>query len=102
MHESSDRKAAQRRALPVGANLEHLHNEAKLLLRNLRGRQSSAKLADAQAEVARKYGFPGWRSLKAHVDMLNTLRSQIVAAIRAGNVAAIRRVLDHTPEMVDA
>lgn len=102
MHQPSDPESSQEHRLPVRANLEHLRNEAKLLLRNLREQQSNAKLADAQAQVARNYGFRSWRQLKSHVDTLTTLRSEIVAAVRTGDLAGIRRVLDSTPEMVDA
>jgi glyoxylase I family protein len=56
------------RTLPEHASLEHLKNEAKEHLKALRGQQPEGKLADAQLEIARNYGFPSWRALKAHVD----------------------------------
>jgi hypothetical protein len=51
--------------LPARANLEHLRNEAKQRLKELRARDAEARLSDAQLLVAREYGFPSWRRLKA-------------------------------------
>ncbi len=56
------------RALPQHASLEHLKSEAKTHLKALQAQQPEAKLADAQLEIARRYGFPSWRALKAHVE----------------------------------
>ena len=56
------------RALPANPSLEHLKNEAKQRLRALRSADLSARLADAQLQIARDYGFTSWRRLKAHVD----------------------------------
>jgi ATP-dependent Clp protease adapter protein ClpS len=56
------------RALPAQPNLEHLKNEAKQRLRSLREADATAKLADAQFQLAREYGFASWRQLKAEVD----------------------------------
>jgi ATP-dependent Clp protease adapter protein ClpS len=56
------------RALPAQPNLEHLKNEAKQRLRALRKTGSTAKLADAQFQIAREYGFASWRQLKAEVE----------------------------------
>ena len=56
------------RALPTQPNLEHLKNEAKQRLRTLRETDSTAKLADAQFQIAREYGFASWRQLKAEIE----------------------------------
>lgn len=56
------------RALPAQPNLEHLKNEAKQRLRSLREANPTAKLADAQFQLAREYGFTSWRQLKAEVE----------------------------------
>jgi ATP-dependent Clp protease adapter protein ClpS len=56
------------RALPAHPNLEHLKNEAKQRLRAMRADEPTAKLATAQLQVARDYGFASWRRLKSHVD----------------------------------
>jgi hypothetical protein len=57
--------ARARRALPARPNLEHLRKEAKQRLKLLRAADPAAKLAEAQREVARDYGFPSWRRLAA-------------------------------------
>jgi hypothetical protein len=58
------------RALPVHANLDHLKNQAKDLLRELQRQNVGTKLADAQHAIARDYGFASWPKLKAHVESL--------------------------------
>ena len=40
--------------LPARANLEHLRNEAKQRLKDLRARDAAARLSDAQLLVARE------------------------------------------------
>ena len=56
------------RALPARPSLEHLKNEAKQRLDALRHAQPAAKLAEAQFQLARDYGFASWRELKAEVE----------------------------------
>jgi hypothetical protein len=56
------------RQLPARPHLEHLKNEAKQRLETLRSRQPTAKLAEAQHQLAREYGFANWRDLKADLD----------------------------------
>ena len=56
------------RQLPARPNLEHLKNQAKDLLEQLRRTNPSAQLADAQHAVATAYGFASWPRLKAHVE----------------------------------
>jgi hypothetical protein len=56
------------RDLPPVPNLDHLRNQAKALLNELRPIAPSAKLADAQRVIARQYGFRSWPKLKAHVE----------------------------------
>lgn len=58
------------RALAVHANLDHLKNQAKDLLREWQRRNPGSKLAAAQHVVAREYGFASWPKLKAHVESL--------------------------------
>jgi tetratricopeptide (TPR) repeat protein len=60
---AEERPARARRALPARPNLEHLRKEAKQRLKLLRAADPAAKLAEAQREVAREYGFPSWRRL---------------------------------------
>jgi hypothetical protein len=56
------------RQLPAKPNLEHLKNEAKQRLDALRVTQPTLKLADAQHQLAREYGFANWRDLKTDID----------------------------------
>jgi hypothetical protein len=79
-------------ALLARANLEHLRNEAKRHLKELRRENADAKLADAQLRVARRYGFASWRQLKTAVD--RAWRDRVFEAARAGDVHAVRRALD--------
>ena len=58
------------RDLPAQPNLDHLRKQAKRLLDELRLRDTEAKLADAQHQIARDYGFATWPKLKAHVESL--------------------------------
>ena len=54
--------------LPAQPNLEYLRKIAKQRLRAMRRIAPSAKLADAQFQIAREHGFASWRALKAEVD----------------------------------
>lgn len=56
------------RPLPLRANLEWLKKVCKERLVALRAQDPGAKLSGAQLAVAREYGFPSWRKLKAHVE----------------------------------
>ena len=80
------------RQLPARANLEHLRNEAKQRLREMRSEDAAAKLADAQLLIAREYGFASWRQLKAAVD--NSVREMVFAAARNGDLDTVRRALE--------
>lgn len=62
---------AAARTLPARPNLEHLKNEAKSRLEQLRLTQPDAQLSDAQFKLAREYGFSSWRALKAHINGLD-------------------------------
>lgn len=80
------------RQLPARANLEHLRNEAKQRLQEMRIQDAAAKLADAQLLIAREYGFASWRTLKAAVD--NSVRERAFAAARDGDLDTVRRALE--------
>ena len=97
---SRDPSRPLRRALelPARPSLEHLKNEAKQRLKALRRQRPQAKLAAAQLALARDYGFASWRQLKAHVDNVSPARSdrkKVFGAARAGDVATVRRALEH-------
>src|SRR5262249_145677 len=84
-------------SLPENPNLDWLRKQAKRRLGELRKTNSDAKLADAQFELARQYGFSSWRALKAHVDSL-TIDGHVVEAARSGNVDNLAKLLDKYPE----
>jgi hypothetical protein len=56
--------------LPENPNLEQLREQAKERLDVIRTDTPEAQLAEAQLLLARDYGFPSWRELKAEVDRL--------------------------------
>jgi len=76
------------RQLPARANLEHLRNEAKQRLKEMRIQDAAAQLADAQLLIAREYGFASWRTLKAAVD--NSGRERAFAAAGDGDLDTVR------------
>jgi ankyrin repeat protein len=83
-------------SLPDAPNLDWLRKQAKRQLGELRLANPAARLADAQFELAKQYGFSSWRSLKAHVDSL-TLDGQLFDAARNGEVDALAALLDTHP-----
>ena len=87
--------------LPANPSLEWLRKRAKDALRELREQTPDAQLAEAQLAVARSHGFASWRKLKAFVDAVNGHGVAVRAAVRAGDVAALTKLLDDDPELVD-
>ena len=63
-------------ALPDNPNLEWLRKQAKTRLAELRRVNPGARLAEAQFEIAKRYGFSSWRAVKEHLDS-RTLEGQI-------------------------
>jgi len=57
--------------LPERPNLRHLKSQAHDLIES----GEAASLADAQFQVARRYGFASWPKLKAHVDSIGVVGS---------------------------
>lgn len=100
MSRDSDR-LAHPASLPLHANLEHLKNEAKQRLKTMRSREPEARLSAAQFAVARRYGFPSWRKLKAYVEALNDVGQRLINAVHAGDLGTIRKILNHHPELVN-
>src|SRR5262245_57412352 len=103
-------------SLPERASLEWLRKTAKQTLTTLRTTRPAAKLADAQRAVARDYGFPSWRALKAHVEAMPAaappapptdaeVRDQTVQRflrlVATGPVDAIRMVIAAQPALVN-
>lgn len=58
------------KTLPDNPNLDHLRRQAKDLLSGLRDIDPATSLADAQAALARQYGFRTWTDLKAEADRM--------------------------------
>ncbi len=84
-------------ALPDAPNLEWLRKEAKRRLAELRETKPDTRLAEAQFEIAKQYGFSSWRALKTHVDSLS-VDGQLFDAARKGDVASLRTLLDEHPD----
>ncbi len=76
------------RALPERPSKEHLRKQAKRLAKD-----ESLGLAAAQRRLAQEYGFANWTELLRRVDETVPL-SPLGAAARAGDVAAVRRLLE--------
>jgi len=79
-------------ALPARPNLEYLKKLAKQQVAALRRQGLTASLAAAQLTLARKYGFPSWRKLKAHVE-LSERAAAAVEAISSGDTKTLKRLL---------
>lgn len=94
--------------LPSRPNLEWLRKTAKQRLAELRKTDPGAKLADAQRAVAREYGFPSWRKLKAHVEAPpqspdpDQIVKRFFELVGRGRIDDVRTVLDAAPQFVHA
>lgn len=91
--------------LPARASLDWLRKTAKQRLPLLRADRPEARLAEAQREVARDYGFSSWRALKTHIDSHRPSEEAVAAFLRAvglGDVEAARAGLAADPVLVDA
>ena len=76
--------------LPERASLEYLKKLAKDRLQDLRRADPGAKLADALLEVARDYGFPSWRALKAEIEKRRA--PKLASFFRASAAGAFLRI----------
>jgi len=95
-------------SLPPRASLVFLRKEAKRRLKALRRLEPSARLATAQLQLARDYGFTSWRGLAAHLNQLlpnswgDRLSHMLDAAYSRGDIeaaeAAIRTEMALHPE----
>lgn len=83
--------------LPDTPNLEWLRKQARHRLAELRESDPDAKLARAQFDVARRYGFSSWRALKAYLDA-QTVDGQLFDAAKKGDVARLADLLDRHPD----
>lgn len=82
-------------------NLDWLRKQAKRRLEELREANPLARLAEAQFDLAKQYGFSSWRALKAHVDS-RTVDGQLFDAARKGAVDALAGLLDKYPDKLHA
>lgn len=89
-------------SLPPRPDLEHLKNQAKRRLDELRRSDPRAKLAAAQYAIASEYGFSSWRALKAQVEALNQHTDALLTAVESGDPATLDRLLDEAPALVNA
>jgi hypothetical protein len=66
-------------SLPARPNLDQLKHQAKDLLREWRaaipGAPHPPRLRDAQRAIARRYDFPSWDALRAHVERITGVAS---------------------------
>lgn len=88
-------------SLPDAADLDWLRKQAKRRLAELRQAAPDARLAAAQFALARQYGFPSWRALRAHVDA-RTVEGRLVDAARGGTVERLAALLDEHPDALHA
>jgi ankyrin repeat protein len=75
------------RLLPANPSEEHLRKEAKRL-----AKANGVRVAHAQRQLAREYGFDNWARLIAHVRAAGGLPAIVVAA-RAGDLAEVERLI---------
>jgi ankyrin repeat protein len=105
-------------SLPARPSLEWLRKTAKQTLKEMRARDQSVKLAEAQLAVARDHGFASWRKLKRHVEereretsaaepaaaVPQQTRDEVIQTffrlVGTGRIDEVRRMLAAAPEMI--
>ena len=100
--------------LPARVNLAWLRKTAKQQLREWRAQGRGARLAEAQLNLARRYGFSSWRALKSHIDRLQAStptdapagdETEVAAFLRhigEGDIEDVRAMLAADPQIVNA
>ncbi|MGO9337816.1 MAG: ankyrin repeat domain-containing protein [Terracidiphilus sp.] len=86
------------RPLPERANLRHLKDEAKALLKA----GGASSLSVAQFQIARLYGFASWPKLKAHVESLEAAQREIAElkqVIDANDLDRVKGLMTRNPEL---
>jgi hypothetical protein len=81
--------------LPENANIRQLRIQAKELLRTL---PTGSKLADAQLQVARHYGFDSWPKLVAEIETPLPLE-QFRSAIEDGDASKLKSLFKLKPTL---
>ena len=84
----------QPRPLPDRPNLRHLKGQAKDLLKA----GEAKSLSDAQFQIARRYGYPSWPKLKAHVDSLEEI-GQLKLAIDRNDIDGVKAMMTRNPAL---
>jgi ankyrin repeat protein len=101
MAEQAPLPASASSSLPDAPNLDWLRKQAKRTLSELRKTNPAGKLADAQFDLAKRYGFSSWRALKEHIDGL-TVEGKLFEAAKNDDPAALAALLDTHPEKLEA
>ena len=86
------------RPLPERANLRHLKDEAKALVKA----GEAASLSAAQFQIAHLYGFASWPKLKAHVDSLEASMREVAElkqAIDTNYLARVKAMMTRNPAL---
>jgi ankyrin repeat protein len=85
------------RSLPEHPNLRHLKDQAKALLKA----GQAVSLTEAQLNIARIYGFPNWRRLKAHVDEVNLGKDviELKQAIDGNDFDRVKLLMTRNPAL---
>jgi ankyrin repeat protein len=86
--------------LPDNPNLDWLRKEAKRRLDAMLRANPDSRLADAQFELAKQYGFSSWRALKSHIDSL-TIEGQLVDAAK-NDAERLKALLDEHPDKLQS
>jgi ankyrin repeat protein len=86
--------------LPARPSLEFLKKSAKQQVAALRRQGKATSLAAVQLTLARKYGFPSWRKLKAHVELLEQAAAA-VEAISNGDTKSLKQLLNHNSNLAN-
>jgi uncharacterized protein len=87
-------------ALPARPSLEFLRISAKRQVAAIRRQGKPTSLAAVQLTLARKYGFPSWRKLKAHVELLEQAAAA-VEAISSGDTKSLKRLLSQNSDLAN-
>ena len=88
--------------LPDTPDLSWLRKTAKSRLRAWKADGREAKLAEAYLSLARDYGYPSWRAMKAEIDARTApLAARFLRAVGEGDAVTVRQMLDETPDLVN-
>ncbi len=80
--------------LPERPHLRHLKDQAKDLV----AAGAAPTLAEAQFQVARRYDFPSWPKLKAHVESLTEV-GELKAAIDSNDLERVKALFTRNPAL---